>query len=565
MKTTLLFFTLVLTATLQAQTSFSKKYSGKWHETVTGTVYDGDNNLYVTGVYSPNATMSDGQSATIAGFFVAKYNANGSLAWMKKGRGTIAWSTYSNMDKINALDFHNGNLYVGGFFKDSLYYDDFKTKALKSAYPHKEICLLKINANTGALTTHKIFAGDSDGFGEVNSLKCDSQGNVHITGTFTNSMNFGTGFDITCWSGLYGEVYVAKFNANLETQWVYKPKSSDSKTVGVNVVIDKNGDAIFTGIFSKGIEFDPAHKFLANGTSTNPGDRQNAFVAKLNKADGTLNWVKIIEGEIAYNLTHLNAFITTDNTGAIYTGVNYSKFIKIGADSLATTLGTQIALMKFSASGSKEWLKTYGASGGDQVTAITVNKVGNILIGANLFGNVAIDNITADYSLTGSRSLVIGQFTPAGAVVDIKTVNDQVSNNAGITAIAAGKTDNRYVFAGYYSGTLNLGGGVTLTNSSEAVSYQDAFIYQPGALVGLEENNTLSITAYPNPTSGLLQLKGISEVVTISVYNAVGAVVQTIRSENITENIDLSEFEAGMYLVKVSGENREIVLRIVKN
>ena len=77
--------------------------------------------------------------------------------------------------------------------------------------------------------------------------------------------------------------------------------------------------------------------------------------------------------------------------------------------------------------------------------------------------------------------------------------------------------------------------------------------------VGLEEENTLSWSVYPNPSNGLVQLNfaDVEKVGSIKVMNTLGELVQTITITNAQTNVELTN--AGIYVLAVLNEEGETV------
>ncbi|MFH2141054.1 MAG: choice-of-anchor J domain-containing protein [Bacteroidota bacterium] len=73
------------------------------------------------------------------------------------------------------------------------------------------------------------------------------------------------------------------------------------------------------------------------------------------------------------------------------------------------------------------------------------------------------------------------------------------------------------------------------------------------------ENN---IHIYPNPTSGLIKFLNV-ENATIDIYNTLGEVVTSVNSNTSYQQIDLSTFDNGTYIVKIVNEGNVITRKIV--
>jgi len=63
-----------------------------------------------------------------------------------------------------------------------------------------------------------------------------------------------------------------------------------------------------------------------------------------------------------------------------------------------------------------------------------------------------------------------------------------------------------------------------------------------------ENNNTIQI--YPNPANNFIQIKGLSQINSIQIINAVGQIIETVQNPENTISIATSDFEPGMYFVQ---------------
>ncbi|TMI74869.1 MAG: T9SS type A sorting domain-containing protein [Bacteroidetes bacterium] len=83
-----------------------------------------------------------------------------------------------------------------------------------------------------------------------------------------------------------------------------------------------------------------------------------------------------------------------------------------------------------------------------------------------------------------------------------------------------------------------------------------------------EENLIVSdkISVFPNPVSGVLtvQSDGISGMAEIRIFDVYGKMVMQQRSASIKTQLDVSKLPAGVYMVKVKDDKKEISTKIVK-
>ena len=84
--------------------------------------------------------------------------------------------------------------------------------------------------------------------------------------------------------------------------------------------------------------------------------------------------------------------------------------------------------------------------------------------------------------------------------------------------------------------------------------------------VGIEENEA-SLNIYPNPVNDKLYIESESEIKEVVVYDVYGRVQNLRNSETqqLSNSIDVTDLNSGVYFVKVVTENGEAVKRIIKN
>lgn len=117
--------------------------------------------------------------------------------------------------------------------------------------------------------------------------------------------------------------------------------------------------------------------------------------------------------------------------------------------------------------------------------------------------------------------------------------------------------------------------GVWYTGSSWAIYVEDGATAMP---VGIEfdimifdpslgvtdENNSLNLSTYPNPTKDVVTISAQQEINTITVYNILGQQVKTVSGDSNSVSINLSEFATGHYIAKVVAGNSSESVKIIK-
>ena len=84
----------------------------------------------------------------------------------------------------------------------------------------------------------------------------------------------------------------------------------------------------------------------------------------------------------------------------------------------------------------------------------------------------------------------------------------------------------------------------------------------PDSSLGVNDHNLIKVSIYPNPTGDKLFIQGLSNVSKVSVYNVLGKLV---LSKINSSEIYLDNLESGIYIINIRDENRETILKFIKN
>ncbi|MCX6258753.1 MAG: T9SS type A sorting domain-containing protein [Bacteroidia bacterium] len=82
--------------------------------------------------------------------------------------------------------------------------------------------------------------------------------------------------------------------------------------------------------------------------------------------------------------------------------------------------------------------------------------------------------------------------------------------------------------------------------------------------LGVDAGNQADLLIYPNPFTGSFKLN-IPDVsnAEIRIFNSTGQMIYSVRSANMSNQVNASQWPAGMYFVRVTNGNKQIVTRIV--
>ena len=78
----------------------------------------------------------------------------------------------------------------------------------------------------------------------------------------------------------------------------------------------------------------------------------------------------------------------------------------------------------------------------------------------------------------------------------------------------------------------------------------------------VEDQNQLDISIYPNPTSDIVYFDGNYSQLKVVVYDILG---KQVIKESITNSVDISQLEKGVYILQLSDGTKLTTQRIIKN
>jgi surface protein len=78
---------------------------------------------------------------------------------------------------------------------------------------------------------------------------------------------------------------------------------------------------------------------------------------------------------------------------------------------------------------------------------------------------------------------------------------------------------------------------------------------------GVDDQNQLNISIYPNPTNDKLFIQGLSSSSKVLIYNVLGKLV---LSQTISKEIDVKQLSKGIYILKIIDEQNETTRKFIK-
>ncbi len=185
----------------------------------------------------------------------------------------------------------NGNVYSIGIFEGTVDFDpDSNNQYNLTSVGEKDIFIQKLNA-FGEFVWAKQIGSSNEDFG--NDIAVDNNGNVYITGSFSDSADFAIGSPSHILNSINGAIFIQKLDSNGNLDWVKQLGVSNYlASFARSIVLDNDNNVYVTGrcsSYNDSLDFDPGigEYFLDLDNTT------NCFIEKLD-SEGNFIWAKLI-------------------------------------------------------------------------------------------------------------------------------------------------------------------------------------------------------------------------------------------------------------------------------
>jgi len=310
------------------------------HDYANGVVTDSSGNVYVTG--GAKGGLDGNTSAGNTDLFMLKYNSSGTKQWTKQ-LGS------SGRDSANAIAIDSsGNLYVTGMTFGGL---DWNTSAGSN-----DLFVVKYNSSGTKQWTEQLGSASSD---IANGVATDSSGNVYLAGVTYGGLDGNSNQD-------NADLFVVKYNSSGTKQWT-KQYGTGQYDEARGVATDSSGNVYVVG-GTKG-----------NLLGISNSGRTDAFVIKFNSS-GTKQWTK----KLGTAQNDLANGVATDSSGNFYvTGFTYQHL-----DGNTSAGNADLFVVKYNSSGTKQWTKQLGTSSTDLADGVSTDSSGNVYVVGYTYGDL---------------------------------------------------------------------------------------------------------------------------------------------------------------------------------
>ena len=338
---------------------------------------DSSGNIYVTGYYWSTVDFGGGNVTSNGNWdaFLLKLNSSGTFQWVKS-----YGSNYNDLGRDVAID-SNDNIYMLGNYRGTV---DFGGGD-ENGGGEGDIFLVKFNSSG---VFQWVYTAGGVGTDNPRALALDSNDNPYITGSFSDTVNFGGG-NIT--AANTDDLFILKLNSSGAYQNIYTSNIFTTQK-GKGLAVDSSGNIYATGTFSGTVDF-------GGGNITSSSN--DMYLLKLNSSFA-FQWVKRFAVDNGAAGLALGLAVTVDEDGNVYSVGQIGGTVDLGGGSQIFGGQNDAYIVKYDSSGSFQWSKTFGSGSQNNI-----DKAQDIVIDSNGFviavGEVESQNI--DFTSVGDGVL----------------------------------------------------------------------------------------------------------------------------------------------------------------
>ena len=245
---------------------WARSFGGSDSDNGFSVVVDSLGNVYTTGRFYDVVDFDPGAGNTMTTsnggleIFVQRLDSNGMLDWVYSFGG-------SDFDSGNAIHLdESGDLLVGGSFSGTVDFDPGMGVANRTAGAFDDAFLLKLDTAGNFIWVNSALGSVNSNSG-INAISTDSNGNIHLVGEFSGTVDFDPGSGVAQFtSNGVTDVYIQKLDASGNSIWTTAFGGPDVDE-GVAIDVDPMGNIYASGSFDGTVDFDPGPGVTSYTTS----------------------------------------------------------------------------------------------------------------------------------------------------------------------------------------------------------------------------------------------------------------------------------------------------------
>ncbi|WP_437499024.1 hypothetical protein [Sorangium sp. So ce1099] len=336
------------------------------------------------------------------------------------------------------------------------------------------------------------FGGDGTDMGV--GIATDASGDVLVTGTFWNTVDFGAGPLVSAGKA---DVFVLRLDANGTTLWSQRYGNPDAQQPEA-IAVGPGGEITVAGRYYGPIDFGQGPLPASDITKT--------FVLRLDPG-GVPLWSRGFDVE--YVMWPKDLAVDASSGDVVLAGWTQG-WVDLGGGPVSGAGGEDGFVVRLaSSSGATVWGKTIGGPEDDQVTGAALDGAGGLVVAGWFGGQVSLGG-GATLTSTGSTDALVAKLDAgSGGVLWSEALGNASAQDASAVALDAA---GNIALLGHYRGAVDLGGGLMTSFTDFSMSRYLAKLDPAGSLLwsrgyafqtysllhGAEEERGLAVDAAGN-------------------------------------------------------------------
>lgn len=321
--------------------------------TVLASTTDADGNLFIAGKFTVSLTLggstfvNSGPSNT-NDVYVAKYDEDGVLLWSTSFGGT------GDEDIEDVAVDSNGDVILVGSYRSTALLVGATTLVNAG---QSDFFAIKLNGDTNVPIWAQSFGSVGKDAGA--SAVADSAGNIYAIGSFSGTVDFGTGTDLVS-NGARDVVLLSLNGSTGASNWA-KNEGGSGDEFAEDLEL-ATGDTLAYAVTTQSVRyFHDMTQLQANGAT-------DIVIGKVDRSTGATTWINIYGGTSFDSIES----ITVDDSGDIYAAGYFYDSISFGGATLTSNGLADVFVVKLGADGSHSQSNGYGGAGFDSAESISV-------------------------------------------------------------------------------------------------------------------------------------------------------------------------------------------------
>jgi hypothetical protein len=374
---------------------WAKRFGGPGNDRGFGAAVDESNNVYVVGEFAGVVDFGGGalQAQGLADMFVLKLQPNGDFGWARRIGGT-------GYESAKSVAARGGAVVIAGAFAGEMRVDASTFNAVND-----DIFILSLTTTTGTTNWAKTFGGAYTD--AAKGVAIDSDRNLVITGSFTQSVNFGGG--VLSAGGELDNIFLLKLaganGAHLLSRAFGVATVHD---VGAGVAVDSANSIFITGYFGAIINFG-----CANSLTASQVNNSDIFLVKFSQA-GACVWARGFGGSGATGVFDRRGFgVTVDASDDVAIAGSFCGLISFGgpmltsASDCGTGTGSDVFAARFTGDGTHLNSIRAGGTSYDEARGVAESSDGRFFVTGHFNGFGEFGG-NAFQSAGGSDAFMVG-------------------------------------------------------------------------------------------------------------------------------------------------------------